>query len=86
MPHYSHFLLKLLQYSLSLGVGRWLWPGGVCRFEPTCSNYMHQALQRWGWRGVIVGLKRIMRCHPFSPGGFDPLPSQLPHGKMSGTL
>ncbi|NLW16697.1 MAG: membrane protein insertion efficiency factor YidD [Firmicutes bacterium] len=48
--------------------------GPNCRFRPTCSEYMIQALAKYGVpKGVWLGLKRIARCHPFSPGGYDPL-------------
>lgn len=48
--------------------------GPNCRFRPTCSEYMIQALQKYGFiKGSWLGLKRIVRCHPFNPGGFDPL-------------
>ncbi|NLY54509.1 MAG: membrane protein insertion efficiency factor YidD [Firmicutes bacterium] len=48
--------------------------GPSCRFRPTCSEYTIQALQKYGFgKGVWLGLKRISRCHPFNPGGFDPL-------------
>lgn len=46
----------------------------VCRFEPTCSEYMRQAIERYGWRGVWLGLVRLWHCHPGNPGGLDPLP------------
>ena len=47
----------------------------VCRFRPTCSQYTIQALQTYGLvRGLFLGLGRILRCHPFSSGGEDPLP------------
>ena len=47
--------------------------GGQCRFQPTCSQYMIDAVTRHGaLRGGWRGLKRIARCHPFHPGGFDP--------------
>ncbi len=48
--------------------------GANCRFEPTCSRYTEQALLRYGVaKGLYLGLRRILRCHPFSPGGYDPL-------------
>ena len=49
--------------------------GASCRFEPTCSRYTEQALMQYGVvRGLYLGVRRILRCHPFSPGGYDPLP------------
>lgn len=48
--------------------------GPTCRFRPTCSEYMVQALQKYGLgKGLWLGLRRIGRCHPFHPGGYDPL-------------
>ena len=47
----------------------------ACRFEPTCSVYMVQAIQKKGLlRGLVLGAKRLVRCHPFCAGGFDPVP------------
>lgn len=46
----------------------------ACRFHPTCSEYMFAAVARYGAaRGVWLGLKRLLRCHPFHEGGFDPV-------------
>ena len=47
--------------------------GPTCRFTPTCSAYFIQAVRKYGaLRGLIRGLWRICRCHPFHPGGYDP--------------
>lgn len=47
----------------------------MCRFEPTCSAYMLQAVDKYGARrGVWLGLKRLSHCHPLNPGGWDPVP------------
>jgi putative membrane protein insertion efficiency factor len=46
----------------------------VCRFYPTCSAYFMQALERYGFfKGSLLGVKRLLKCHPFHPGGYDPL-------------
>ena len=46
-----------------------------CRFYPSCSHYAGQAVDRYGAvKGGLLGLKRILRCHPFSEGGLDPVP------------
>lgn len=46
-----------------------------CRFYPTCSEYTKQSLEKYGfWHGLTLGLKRFLRCHPFNPGGYDPIP------------
>ncbi len=46
----------------------------ACRFEPTCSMYMLEAVEKYGvLRGVGMGLRRLLRCHPFHAGGFDPV-------------
>ena len=46
----------------------------VCRFTPTCSEYTKQAILKYGiFKGGWLGVKRICKCHPFHPGGYDPL-------------
>ena len=46
-----------------------------CRFEPSCSRYTLDALAQHGpWQGGLLAIKRIARCHPWNPGGFDPVP------------
>lgn len=53
------------------------WFPQACRFAPTCSEYARLALLEHGLgRGVWLALKRLVRCHPFNPGGFDPPPTR----------
>jgi putative membrane protein insertion efficiency factor len=60
-------VVRCYQWTLSPIVGR------QCRFQPTCSNYFIGAVQKYGAiRGALKGIARIMRCHPFHPGGYDP--------------
>ncbi|MBR0373479.1 MAG: membrane protein insertion efficiency factor YidD [Mogibacterium sp.] len=47
----------------------------TCRFTPTCSTYFIQAVEKYGpAKGTLLGIKRILRCHPGNPGGYDPVP------------
>jgi len=59
--------------------------GGACRFEPSCSTYGIQALQRHGaWKGLYLTARRLLRCRPWGPSGFDPVPITRPErGKLS---
>ena len=52
-----------------------LLPENTCRFYPTCSHYAYQAIYKYGaLRGVPMAVWRVLRCNPFNPGGFDPVP------------
>lgn len=47
----------------------------LCRFYPSCSDYAAAAVERHGWRGVLMAARRLSRCHPFHEGGHDPVPN-----------
>ncbi len=67
------FLMALIR-AYQLTISRLL-PGGSCRFYPTCSHYGYQAIAKYGaLRGGWMAAKRVLRCHPFHPGGYDPVP------------
>ncbi|MBK6355880.1 MAG: membrane protein insertion efficiency factor YidD [Betaproteobacteria bacterium] len=62
-------LVRIYQYAISPFLGR------SCRHVPSCSAYMVEAIQKYGaFRGGWLGLKRVGRCHPWHPGGYDPVP------------
>jgi putative membrane protein insertion efficiency factor len=71
-------LVHLPQWTIVLMVTIYQWTlgpliGRHCRFQPTCSNYMIQSVQKYGaLRGARKGIWRICRCHPWNPGGYDP--------------
>ena len=74
------FVLKLIEfYQRYLSIDR-VWAkklfltDKVCRYTPTCSEYTYQAVEKYGTvRGLFLGLKRVLRCHPWSVGGYDPV-------------
>jgi uncharacterized protein len=54
--------------------------GGACRFEPSCSAYAVEALEQHGfWRGMMLAVRRVARCHPLGSSGFDPVPPRAGH-------
>lgn len=64
-------LVRLLRV-YKVGVSPWL--PSACRFHPTCSEYMREAIERYGaGKGVWMGLCRLAKCHPLHAGGFDPV-------------
>jgi putative membrane protein insertion efficiency factor len=64
-------LIKLYKITLSPLLG------GHCRFFPSCSEYTYGAIERHGaGRGMVLGAKRILKCHPFHKGGYDPVPEK----------
>jgi putative membrane protein insertion efficiency factor len=62
-------LIRLYQKTIS----RMMPPS--CRFTPSCSHYGYEAIEKYGvFRGSWLAVKRVTRCHPFNPGGYDPVP------------
>jgi len=62
-------LIRIYQKVISPGLP------STCRFTPTCSEYMAQAIEKKGlFQGLSLGVRRVLRCHPFHPGGYDPVP------------
>lgn len=63
-------LIRAYQAVISPALG-----ANVCRFYPSCSHYGYQAIYRYGvLRGSMMAVKRLLRCNPYNPGGFDPVP------------
>jgi putative membrane protein insertion efficiency factor len=74
MRFMAQLLIRLYQWTVSPLLGP------RCRFYPSCSQYAHEALARFGFaRGSWLAVKRVARCHPFRPGGFDPVPCGSSH-------
>lgn len=81
-PKKNTFLNKWIKYIFILPIKLYqvlISPllGPTCRFEPSCSKYMVTAIEEWGViKGIWMGTKRIGRCHPWSEGGYDPVPKK----------
>lgn len=71
--------MKKILIAMVRGYQKWISPifPPSCRFQPTCSNYMIQAIERFGVKGVLMGVARILRCHPGTQAGQDPLPDHF---------
>jgi putative membrane protein insertion efficiency factor len=79
---------RAILIGLLAGYKRWIspWLPPACRFHPTCSEYAREAVAVHGvWRGLGLALWRLLRCQPFSRGGFDPVPGcSGPDGRQAG--
>jgi putative membrane protein insertion efficiency factor len=70
-------LIRALIWSYRMLISPLLGPN--CRFEPSCSVYADEAVERFGaWRGSILAVRRLARCHPWGGSGWDPVPDRLP--------
>lgn len=83
-------LLKYIFSKLIIGLVRFYqlaispWLGSSCRYSPTCSQYMIEAVNEWGpLKGFWLGIKRIGRCHPWGDHGHDPVPKKIPGRKIN---
>ncbi|RLC05331.1 MAG: membrane protein insertion efficiency factor YidD [Deltaproteobacteria bacterium] len=69
MKYLFLILIKAYQYTISPVLGP------ACRFSPSCSKYSYEAIARYGTvKGLSLSIRRILKCHPYHPGGIDPVP------------
>lgn len=74
MPILKHITIGAVRL-YQLGISPYLQSN--CRHEPTCSQYMIDAINEWGAvKGLVLGTKRLLRCHPWGTKGFDPVPKK----------
>lgn len=80
-------LIRAYQWTLSPLLATLGGTASGCRFQPTCSAYFLEAVERHGaWRGSWLGLKRLARCHPWGGQGEDPVPARREHLRTRGLL
>lgn len=73
MKHILIFLIRVYQTLISP-----LLPANTCRFFPTCSTYTIESIHKHGaFKGLLLGVKRISKCHPYHEGGYDPVPEHF---------
>lgn len=84
MKRIALFLIRFYQKTLSLDHSwiSFIVSERFCRFDPSCSEYAYQAIDKFGViKGGWLGLKRICRCHPWNEGGYDPPPGEVKSAK-----
>lgn len=79
-------LIKIYQSTISPDhskIGKYLYPHGCCRFYPTCSCYAQESISEYGViKGGFMAAKRVLKCNPYSKGGFDPVPKKKKENKI----
>lgn len=72
--YYNVYMKKILIKLINLYQITPLHCHSACRFTPTCSEYMKQCIQEYGYKGILMGIKRLLRCRPLGSIGYDPVP------------
>lgn len=76
VKYVSIFVIRLYQKTISFdhGLMKFFYPNGFCRYHPTCSEYAAQAIEKKGpFKGMLLASRRLLRCHPWAKGGYDPV-------------
>ena len=72
MKHALLLLIKFYRFFISTCLGK------NCRFQPTCSEYAYQSISTYGTvKGLFLAIRRLLKCHPFADGGYDPIPKKF---------